>query len=231
MARATAKIDQTGPRRSTLVQERARRTRHEIVRAALALWNERGFEEGIDDTTVEEIAQAAGVAKATFYFHFSHKEEILLEMGLETADAMMKDAEAGMRKGRPAPEILHALMASLARRVERAPTAAVIRSISELSRRAYDLDVLPAGAVSFATAFAAVAAYGVQRGDLAGEIDPENFGAVLQAVTMDTVVRWAQKGLGSLRGALDLHTDLVIEGAAAVYPARSARPSRRAAGG
>jgi AcrR family transcriptional regulator len=228
---ARAKTDQTGPRRSTLVQERARRTRHEIVRAALALWNERGFEEGIAETTVEEIAQAAGVAKATFYFHFAHKEEILLEMGLETAEAMMKDAEAGMRKGRPALDILHGLMATLARRVERAPPAAVIRSISELSRRAYDLDELPSGATSFSTAFAAVAAYGVQRGELAQEIDPQNFGAVLQAITMDTVVRWAQKSVGSLRSALDLHTDLVVEGASAVYAPGSSRPVRRAAGG
>ena len=81
----------SGPRRSGLVQERSRRTRRALVDAALALWTERGFDDGIDDTTVEEIAQAAGVTKGTFYFHFAHKEDILLEIGWGTSEAMYKD--------------------------------------------------------------------------------------------------------------------------------------------
>src|SRR5262245_12922779 len=98
MARATVtKADGGGPRRSGLLQERSRRTRHELVRTALALWEKRGFEHGIEATTVEEIAHAAGVTKGTFYFHFAHKEDILLEMGVETAEAMMKEAELDMR--------------------------------------------------------------------------------------------------------------------------------------
>ena len=72
-------------RRSGLLQERSRQTRQRLVRAALELWTVRGFETGIEDTTVEEISQAAGVTKGTFYFHFARKEEILLEMGWDTA--------------------------------------------------------------------------------------------------------------------------------------------------
>src|SRR5205807_10188546 len=68
----------SGPRRSALLQERSRNTRRQLVRTALALWDERGFEKGVEDTTVEEIARAAGVTKGTFYFHFAHKEDILL---------------------------------------------------------------------------------------------------------------------------------------------------------
>ena len=70
------------PRRSGLVQERSRRTRQDLVDAALRLWTERGFEHGVADTTVEEIVREAGVTKGTFYFHFAHKEDILLELGL-----------------------------------------------------------------------------------------------------------------------------------------------------
>jgi len=228
MARANgAKSGSDGPRRSGLLQERSRRTRHELVRAALALWTERGFEHGIERTTVDEIAQAAGVTKGTFYFHFAHKEDILLEMGIETAEAMMKEAQLGMRRGRPALEILQALMFSLARRVERAPRVAVIRSVSELSRRAHELVAQPAGTVPFSTAFAAVAAYAVERGELPAEVDVDDFGAVLQAVTMDSVMRWAKQGGGSLRNMLVLHTDLVVAGASEVY---AGRVPRRASG-
>jgi AcrR family transcriptional regulator len=221
MTRATeAKTKGDGPRRSGLLQERSRRTRHELVRAALALWEERGFEHGIEDTTVEEIAQAAGVTKGTFYFHFAHKEDILLEMGTETAQAMMVEVEQGIRGGRPATEILQGRIASLARRIERAPRAAVIRSVSELSRRAHEMPSNPVGAISFATAFTAVAAYGVDRGEFPGALDAEDFGAVLQAVVMDTIIRWAKWGTGSLRSILQLHTDIVVSGASSVYAAR-----------
>jgi AcrR family transcriptional regulator len=220
---AEAKTPNDGPRRSGLLQERSRRTRHELVRTALALWTERGFERGIEETTVEEIAQAAGVTKGTFYFHFAHKEDVLLEMGIETAAAMMKEAQLGIRRGRPATEILQVLMSSLARRVERAPRAAVARSVAELSRRAHDLIEQPVGAVTFASSFATVAAYGAERGELPAGVDPDDFGAVLQAVTMDTVMRWAKQRGGSLRSALMLHTDLVLSGAATVYADRGTR--------
>src|SRR5262245_55296403 len=219
MARAT-KTKAEGPRRSGLLQERSRRTRHELVRAALALWTERGFEHGIEDTTVEEIAQAAGVTKGTFYFHFAHKEDILLEMGSETAQAMMLEVDQGIRAGAPAQEILQARMASLARRIERAPRDAVIRSVSESSRRAHEMSAWPSGAVAFSTAFAAVAAYGVSRGEFPAALDPEDFGAVLQAVTMDTIIRWAKSGSSSLRSMLHLHSELVLSGALTVYSTR-----------
>ena len=86
-----------GPRRSSLVQERSRRTRQELVNAAVKLWTERGFEHGVENTTVEEIARAAGVTKGTFYFHFAHKEDVLLEMSLTTSDAV---SDVARRVGR-----------------------------------------------------------------------------------------------------------------------------------
>nr|MDT0665246.1 helix-turn-helix domain-containing protein [Micromonospora sp. DSM 115978] len=70
----------SAPRRSALLQTRSRDTRRRLIRAALELWNERGFENAFEETTAEEIARAAGVSKGTFYFHFAHKEDILLEM-------------------------------------------------------------------------------------------------------------------------------------------------------
>ena len=45
------------PRRSALLQTRSRETRNKLIRAALQLWDERGFERAIEETTVEEIAR------------------------------------------------------------------------------------------------------------------------------------------------------------------------------
>jgi TetR/AcrR family transcriptional repressor of mexJK operon len=55
-------------------QERSRRKRDALLRSALALFAERGYEE----TSVEEIAHQAGVAVGGFYQHFASKRQLLL---------------------------------------------------------------------------------------------------------------------------------------------------------
>ena len=55
-------------------QERSRRKREALQEAALALFAERGYEQ----TSIEDIAHAAGVAVGGFYQHFTSKRQILL---------------------------------------------------------------------------------------------------------------------------------------------------------
>jgi len=81
-----------GRKRSLLAQERSRDTRQAIIRAALELWRERGYAAGTDDPTAEEIAERAGVAKATFYLHFARKDDILLETAWVTTKVFYEDA-------------------------------------------------------------------------------------------------------------------------------------------
>ena len=128
-------MPETSPRRSGLQQRRSRDTRRKLIGTALDLWNERGFEAAFEEITAEEIARAAGVSKGTFYFHFAHKEDILLEMQWATAQIMIEEAEAGTARGEPAVELLEQLMSSLARRVSRAPRAAVLRDAGIRYRR------------------------------------------------------------------------------------------------
>lgn len=51
--------------------------RTRLAAAALALYAERGFEQ----TTVEDIAQRAGVTRRTFFRHFADKREVLFGSG------------------------------------------------------------------------------------------------------------------------------------------------------
>ena len=120
-----------GPRRSSLVQERSRRTRRELVNAAVKLWTEHGFENGVETTTVEEIARAAGVTKGTFYFHFAHKEDVLLEMSNAAGDAAMEVARRSAEEGSSIDEIIQRAFAETARRTERMPRAAIARTLAE----------------------------------------------------------------------------------------------------
>lgn len=70
----------TTARRGRSAQGRAE-VRRELVHAAVDLFTERGYE----DTTVDEIAAAAGVGRRTFFRYFRSKE-----------DAVSPDHEAGL---------------------------------------------------------------------------------------------------------------------------------------
>jgi AcrR family transcriptional regulator len=207
-----------GPRRSALMQERSRRTRRDLVRAALALWSQRGFETGVEETTVEEIAQAAGVTKGTFYFHFARKEDILLELGWGAGDGAFAAAEAGIAAGIPSGQLLDALLVNIASHVGRAPRAAVARSVSEFYRRPPTAPA-SAGRVrhGFRHAFAEVIKHGRERGEFPDDVDPTEIGDMLEAVVTEAIMRWARGHREPLINLLRRYAGVVAAGASGLF--------------
>jgi AcrR family transcriptional regulator len=200
-------------KRSALAQERSRDTRRRLVRAAMLLWDERGYDTGIETTTVAEIAGLAGVTKATFYLHFTRKEDILHEMARETAVSFDEDAEVLLRKQLPTTQVLDRLHASLATRLQSIDRAAVVRSMAETRRQA--LLIHTPATHSFDRTYVRVLRYAQTRGDLPASMDLDDVSRVLQAVVMDTMEEWATGDLRTLRAPLIRRTTLVLAGVAA----------------
>lgn len=61
-----------------MARTRSKTAHDKVLRAALDLFGERG----IDATSMDSIAQASGVSKATIYNHWADKEALLLEVML-----------------------------------------------------------------------------------------------------------------------------------------------------
>jgi AcrR family transcriptional regulator len=59
----------------TLLERRHEQTRGAIAEAAVALFAQRGFA----DTTMEDVADAAGVSRRTAYRHFPSKDDLVFE--------------------------------------------------------------------------------------------------------------------------------------------------------
>jgi AcrR family transcriptional regulator len=172
------------------VQERSRRTRQELVDAALRLWTERGFEHGVRDTTVEEIVREAGVTKGTFYFHFAHKEDILLELGWATSDALQKDAHRAVDSGASAEDALDTVLRALARRITSTPRAVVARSLNEFYRqRNPELDAQGAQH-GFQVAFEIVFAHARDTGELPTGTDPRRLSSMLLWLVLGCINTW-----------------------------------------
>jgi AcrR family transcriptional regulator len=198
------------PRRSALLQDRSRQTRRKLVRAALALWTERGFDRGVEETTVEEIARAAGVTKGTFYFHFAHKEDILLELGWGTAEVLYEEATDKRAAGKPAMDILDGLLVTLARRVESVPKVATARSVGEFYR-ANRTDENPRH-FGIRRSFGVALDAAREQGLIPADADIDELALLIDVLAMDVLMSWARYDMPLLERMRD-RAAFVIAGA------------------
>src|SRR5262249_6425171 len=83
------------------------RTRQSIVKAGLELFSRQGF----DETRVEEIADACGVSKRTFFRYFPAKEDILFADAPELSAALIALLRAQPRQISSAAALHFALRA------------------------------------------------------------------------------------------------------------------------
>ena len=202
-----------GPRRSSLVQERSRRTRQELVNAAVKLWTERGFEHGVENTTVEEIARAAGVTKGTFYFHFAHKEDVLLEMSLTTSDAVSDVARRAAEHGASIDDIVLQAFTEMARRTERLPRAAIARTIREFYKyptRARELSMTR-------RVWPELLGEAQERGELPAEIDAADLSDMMNALMITAVEGWVHGAHDALAPELAYRMRVLLAGVRAVH--------------
>ena len=83
-------------------EEKKRQTRKAILEAAITLFGTRGYEE----TSIEQLAKAAGIGKGTIYSYFHTKSEIFLAFCEEELDFLHKEIHEKMDPKRPLLESL-----------------------------------------------------------------------------------------------------------------------------
>jgi AcrR family transcriptional regulator len=138
---------------ATLRQRNKARTREEIRDQAMRLFAKQGYAA----TTVEQIADAAGVSASTYFRYFPSKEDLVIDDGAE--DALLVDAVLAQPADLSPVQAIcaamhefHATKTAAERRQERVRHALVLAT-PEL--RARSLDSLSGGLQTLADAIAA----------------------------------------------------------------------------
>lgn len=208
-----------GPKRSLLAQGRSRDTRQAIIKAALELWSERGYDTGIDETTAEEIAARAGVAKATFYFHFARKDDILLETGWLTSKVFYEDVLKLLVQNESPDDVIDDATVKLVRRIERVPRLALRRMLQTFNTNRGDAPgkrVEDTEHFGFHRAFAVILLQAQQSGELPTTVAPDILGSMFEALLMATLRDWAYEEEPDLLAALRERFAVLLAGARSV---------------
>ncbi|WP_031035841.1 TetR/AcrR family transcriptional regulator [Streptomyces sp. NRRL F-5650] len=193
---------------STASQRGSRRaaTRQKLYEAAVTLIAEQGF----SATTVDEIAERAGVAKGTVYYNFASKSVLFEELlrhgvGLLTA-SLRQAAEGTARQGLGRVDALDAMIRAGLVFIDRYPAFAQLY-VAELWRtnRAWQSTLLVVRQEAVAVV-EDVLREGVASGEFSEEIDVPLTAAALVGMVLVAALDW--KAFQPERSLDDVHASL-----------------------
>ncbi|MCB2061272.1 MAG: helix-turn-helix domain-containing protein [Novosphingobium sp.] len=200
--------------RAKLAQERSRANAKKIVRAALHLWTERGFDEGYEATTVDEIAERAGISRATVYYYFPKKEDILREIAWVTAEQIHELSLRSLMSGQPVDQVIDDIMRQLGEMVSRSPPAAVRRMLQVRDAVPDTLD-RDSAAGGLTRAFSVVLTHAQEAGELPGMPRSIDIAIMLSSIATGLISRWSILDDMDLPDALRRSAAIVLAGARA----------------
>ncbi|MFF9278955.1 TetR/AcrR family transcriptional regulator [Streptomyces griseosporeus] len=160
------------------------RVRERLYSAAVELFMEKGYE----NTSINEIADRADVARGTFFNYFQRKEDIITAWGERRRAALVTALD---QNGALTPDSIAQLrqcMAILVRINQEEPhlTAAMLTAWVKAGRPILEEPYV-------AQVFAEIVDRGMSRGELSPGMSPLGVGNVLRDVYLGALYRWAHR--------------------------------------
>jgi AcrR family transcriptional regulator len=189
-------------------RQRKRQAVHQqLLDAAERLFSERG----VARTTVDDIAEAADVARQTFFNHFPYKEALAVELEADGVQEVAQHAQALLEAGMPALEVLQRTAEwVLERSIEDGELAVVVaRELlhpdPERARRA--AEQIPLREI-FEGILVQAREEGTLRGDLPVQVVAARLSSVLRSIISQILLYDAEQ----LRRELAVCFDIVFNG-------------------
>jgi AcrR family transcriptional regulator len=184
-------------------ERRKEETRSQIFQAAMRLFERKG----VFNTTVEEIAASADVAKGTFFNYFPSKEAILTKLADRQVGVIKKAAE----EAKDAPS-MRPILISMAHDLAAGPARSqmMLRSLlsvvlnTNLLREVFQKN-LELGRQSMAT----IMERGQKLGEMRTDLAPLELARIFQHAMFGTLAIWAVGGATDLSAWIDKTFDVV----------------------
>jgi len=179
-------------------------TRDAIVASALELFAERGY----GAVRVEDVARAAGVSRATFYNHFSEREEILATLfeRLLGSDGDAAEPESDA----PLDGVRAVVRDAIGRMLEQEELARFVYSLPVRHESLLKGDV-PATPAAF-RAIHRLLARAAQRGEIRDDVPLDLLCVHVHGALESAMRAWAEGRTDDPAARADLLVDLALEG-------------------
>lgn len=176
---ATTTLPGTAPAPDRRTRGRVRR-RDAVYAAAVELFIERGY----DNTTMEDIADRADVARATVFNHFQRKAAFLDEWSSRRRDRALAAVRAENLEDHSLREVLHRYMVELGRLSSETRT----ETVALMGAAVHNTNVL--GDPPLAHSLAKFLTHSQALGELADSVDPQLAGLLLATGYFATLTQW-----------------------------------------
>lgn len=161
-----------------------------MLAAAAALFTENGY----DDTSVEDIAEKANVAKGTFYYHFQTKEALVLELRRSMLAGTVENSFALLEQGCAPITVLEKLLLERAAFTQKEPVLARVFFLERIqSILLRDEDLVTSGAetkMRFRTAIYQLVCEGQKRGQIRADQSPAEITGMIAACFLHAQGAW-----------------------------------------
>jgi len=182
--------------------------RQRLYESAMSLFAEKGY----NDTSIDDIAEKADVARATVFNYFRRKDEFLDEWTERRQESLRETIRQQEPQRSSTLEQLRRCMQVLATvneeqfGIARTLVPAWVQAGRPITEEPYTADI-----------FAEIIADGITHGEVRDNVDPELAGNLLRDVYLGTLFRWIDGEADhpfSLRDHLMVLVDLLVEGLA-----------------
>jgi AcrR family transcriptional regulator len=181
------------------------RMRARIYTAAMTLFVEKGFEQ----TTIEEIAERADVARGTFFYNFQHKEALITEWSVDRQNRLA-DKLSAVRSSESLSAALDRCMAALIEINEEDGGLGAVM-LTAWVKAGLPITEAPHTADLFAELISAAQA----RGEVAQDVPALDVGKLLRDAYLGVLYRWlasSTAGCEAMRRELRCVVDVVLSG-------------------
>ncbi|WP_088831213.1 TetR/AcrR family transcriptional regulator [Paenibacillus tyrfis] len=187
---------------------RKQELKERIFAQSIKLFKEKGF----DNVTVEEITQACGIAKGTFYNYFPKKEAVLLHLAVSQLESVHESIQNNKNMPDLKQHLLH-LFSNLFHQYAEQPDM-VRLVVSEMMRADMFINAEMRIMERFRQALATLLEDAKDKEQLTTQAASEDIAAVLTSVYFNSLMIWLSAGTNAIQieTLFQRHFDIVWEG-------------------
>jgi AcrR family transcriptional regulator len=174
---------------------------------------------GLREVTMSEVAEAAGVARATVFNHFGSKHSLVDAITAEVlADYVLLLDKALADRRTPTPVLIRALFEVMGRGIEDNGRfyRAIFREIANASLGFDEGGEVQKMRIAALDRLVRLHTRGQARGDLVRDQQPEDLASAFDSLVFGTIVQWLYEAPGEPLHARMLHAaEILLRGSAA----------------